>query len=835
MFGVTSSPFLLNATLKHHVEQYVDKEPEFVRRLTDGTYVDDVNVGGKTDDDVYMLYLNSKLRLADAGFNLRKFVTNSPDLHRRIQRSEASLAAANGDTLIPSDDEVTFSESSLDTMRQTGDNHKVLGVEWNYVQDTLVYNMISVASIAEKMVPSKRNIAGMAARFFDPLGFLAPVVLQFKLLFRDMCQEQMAWDDVISEPLRQRWEKLVKSLRYGPAIEMPRCVTTSTGSAENKTFCLRGFGDAANNAYGAVIYLCVSDSAGREVKFLASKTKVAPTTAVSIPRLELLAAVLLAQLMVIVIEALRNDVSIADVLCYTDSRVVWHWITEEGREWKQFVRNRVQEIRSAVHESSWRHCPGRDNPADIASRGCTLSELASSAKWKEGPEWLKHSDGNDMAADAMPDSMPDACREEMTAKERQVVDSAATLTATQTSTGIGELIASTRYSNYGKLLSVTAHVLKATQRFKMTRRERDANDARVTADDISSAEKLWIQDVQDTLPAKKQYSSWSSEFGLYNDDDGLIRCGGRLQNSELPVPAKHPYLLNKEHHVTKLIVEACHRQVLHSGVKATLTELRAQFWIVKGRQFVRRVIHSCVKCRRVDGKAYTGPQQPPLPSFRVQESQPFANSGVDYAGPLFVGADKVWICLFTCCVTRAVHLELVTDLSTSAFLLAFRRFTAKRGPPTMMLSDNATTFKAAAEKLTRVHWKFNVEKAPWWGGIFERLIKSMKSSLKKVLGNARLSMDELTTVVAEVERTLNSRPLTYVSSEDLDEPLTPSHLLCGRRLGGVADNIIQADLEYDLTPGDAHRRLQHLNSIMSHFWNRWRREYLTELRNVHRT
>lgn len=345
------------------------------------------------------------------------------------------------------------------------------------------------------------------------------------------------------------------------------------------------------------------------------------------------------------------------------------------------------------------------------------------------------------------------------------------------------------------------------------------------------------------------------QFGLYSDEDGLLRCRGRLGNTDLPYSTKHPILLNTKHHVTELIVRQCHLSVKHGGVKETLTELRSSYWIIRGRNFVRKLLRQCVACRRFTAKPYLTPLSPPLPEDRVKEAPPFSFTGVDFAGPLYIRGNekKVWLCLYTCGATRAVHLELVPGLSAETFILCFRRFVARRGLSQRMVSDNAKTFKLAKKVIERtlgdpivkkfftnlqLNWSFNLEKAPWQGGFFERLIQSAKRCLKRTIGNAKLSYEELSTVVTEVELILNSRPLTYVSTEDLEEPLTPSHLITGRRLlsfPGVGNKCIE-DPDYQVvarSPAELSRRMLHLNRIIDHFWTRWRKEYLTELREVH--
>ena len=298
---------------------------------------------------------------------------------------------------------------------------------------------------------------------------------------------------------------------------------------------------------------------------------------------------------------------------------------------------------------------------------------------------------------------------------------------------------------------------------------------------------------------------------------------------------------------------------MHNGVKATLTELRARFWIVRGRQFVRKLLHQCVTCRKLEGRPYKAPPPPPLPEIRVKETAPFSCIGLDFAGPLYVKSLgkqlhelKVWICLYTCCVTRAIHLDVVPNLTAPAFLRSFRRFTARRGNPSVIVSDNGSTFKPASKQIValmndpsvqqylateRMQWKFDLQKAPWWGGIFERLVKSVKRCLRKTIGGAKLTYEELLTVVIEAEMILNSRPLSYVSTEDLEEPLTPSHLLCGRRLLSLPDDNTSDSPDFDpeITQGELNKRMHHLSNVMNHFWRRWRNEYLLELRNSHRS
>lgn len=236
-----------------------------------------------------------------------------------------------------------------------------------------------------------------------------------------------------------------------------------------------------------------------------------------------------------------------------------------------------------------------------------------------------------------------------------------------------------------------------------------------------------------------------------------------------------------------------------------------------------------------------------MPDFHVRQAPAFSKVGVDFAGPFYIratagGMNKAYIALFSCCVTRAIHLELVEDLSAEAFRQALRR----KGTPTLIVSDNAKTFQATEKALNnlfkhpevaseldrkRIEWRYNLERAPWWGGFFERMVGSVKACLRKVLGNARLSFDELLTALVEVEGTLNSRPLTYEYDEVGHEVLTPSHLVYGRRIQSMPDEIAEEPKENE---SSCYERFRYLTERLTHFWKRCRNEYLVNLREFHR-
>jgi hypothetical protein len=366
-----------------------------------------------------------------------------------------------------------------------------------------------------------------------------------------------------------------------------------------------------------------------------------------------------------------------------------------------------------------------------------------------------------------------------------------------------------KFGSLRKLLRVTAYVSRFTANCKSEKSARRLEH--LTVEEISKAEQMWINSCQNcaytseiqNLRSKESRLPLVKQLRLFLDNTGAIRCGGRIHNAPLAEVTKFPYLLPQNHHFTKLVLLDAHERLLHSGPSSTVTYIRQKFWVPAIRQRVRNMLRKCIVCRKVSGKPYAAPDPPPLPEVRVQDSQPFAVTGVDFSGCLYVRGkhgeeSKAYICLFTCATTRAVHLELVTDLSVESFMQAFRRFCSRKSVPRIMVSDNATTYLSAAKQIHSLYssravheeletkgteWRFIPKRAPWYGGWWERLIGLTKTAVRKVLGRSYVTFQSLATVVTEIEALLNDRPLTYVTSGELElEPLTPSHLLYGRRI-----------------------------------------------------
>ena len=466
----------------------------------------------------------------------------------------------------------------------------------------------------------------MVSSFYDPLGLVTPVTIRFKMFMQELCKAVADWDQLLTGDTLQKWQCLATELQEGWVITIPRCLSHDSTTEEETSYELWGFCDASLRAYAAVIYLSVKTSAGESLLFVTSKARVAPTQTQTIPRLELLSALLLARLITTVSQGLSSQLTLGPPRCFTDSTVALFWIRGHNKEWKQFVQNRVIEIRQLVSPEYWSHCCGQTNPADIPSRGLAVKEMATNELWWNGPASLEKNTYEEL-------TMPVECAVEMMTEDRVTHN----LFASNSTSGKGlqQVIVCENYSTLTRLLRVTAYVI----RFVKILKSRVGSISTLQSptlgpEEIAEAERLWILEAQSQLAQEGHFNEWMRQYKLFEDEKGILRCGGRLRNAALQYNTRYPIILSKQHHLAVLVVRQAHERVLHNGVKDTLTEVRAKYWIVKGRSVVRSTIHRCALCKKFEGRSYRLPPSPPLPKFRVSEAAPFSSTGVDFCWTL---------------------------------------------------------------------------------------------------------------------------------------------------------------------------------------------------------
>ncbi|XP_069139220.1 uncharacterized protein [Argopecten irradians] len=479
-----------------------------------------------------------------------------------------------------------------------------------------------------------------------------------------------------------------------------------------------------------------------------AKNQVAPIKGMTLPQLELMAAVLGAHLG----RHLLDELELERVVYWSDSQIVIHWLSSEKQQ-NKFIKNRRKEINDLTGSKHWRYVPTHSNPADLQTRGISAKEFEDNTLWFHGPPWITQPQSwpvwkecDTTVLSAIENTETENCSE--TAKDKRM----------EPTSNVMDIVQIERFNSYQKLLRVTAYVIRFVDNL---RKREDRNQGKLTAGELQRAANMWIRDIQhniystelECLRSRTQHHL-IRQLKLYIDPGNMLRCGGRINNAPIPTDAKFPLLLPGKHKFTHLLIQDTHQRNCHAGTGTVVTLLRQRVWIPAARQIVRSVLRKCVSCKKVSGKPYLAPAPPPLPKDRMLDSEPFSVTGVDFTGELHVksanGRDKkVYICLFTCANTRAVHLEIVPDLTEESFLRAFRRFISRKSLPKIMMSDNATTFVSAAENIRRLSqsvavtdtlcqagtvWKFIPKRAPWYGGYWERLTGITKDCIKKVLG-----------------------------------------------------------------------------------------------------
>lgn len=774
-FGVSSSPFLAIRTLQQLAQDERIRYPKAAEILLQHVYVDDLMSGANSIIEARAIRDEVIALLKRGGFAIRQWAS---DDERVINDLDSKAVHKNF---------VADADRSL----------KTLGVSWRAPDDKIYYTT-RLIDCSKKW--TKRNILSEIAKIFDPLGLLGPTILYAKRIMQDLWRSGLQWDESVSQGIHTEWSIFVEQMKTLEKISFERKVLID-GYREVQ---IHGFCDASERGYGACIYVRSRDDTQTTfVRLLCSKSRVSPLKIVSIPRLELCGALLLARLFHEVKDAI--GITTNKPVFWCDSTVALHWINTSPHLLKTFVANRVTEIQRLTCMGSWRHVRSEDNPADALSRGQTPQALSSNALWFAGPRWLGEEEDiwpvSVLAAIELPELRPSM--------------SLAII--------IGEIDITKKYSSHVKLVRIVAYCLRFLRQSQrggpLTAAELDRSETRI----LRMVQVAHFTEIIETMKGDKRTNPGRiANLSPFLDNDGLIRLGGRLQNSELSFQQKHPILLPRCHQLTDNIICEMHERHHHAGIKATLYNIRQKFWILDGHNQVRKIVRNCVRCFRYRAKTIQY-KMGNLPIARVRESVPFLHTGIDFAGPFYIkerkyrnrNRIKVYVCIFVCMSIKAIHLELVSDLTSDGFIAALRRFTARRGLPVHIYSDNGTNFVGANNQLKELHalfnsdehkdatnrfasenrivWHFIPPAAPHYGGLWESAVRMFKHHFKRVIGDSLFTFEELNTFVIEVEGVLNSRPITNISPDPNNLlVLTPAHYMIGRPLIALPERDISS-------------------------------------------
>ncbi|XP_063363671.1 uncharacterized protein LOC134652418 [Cydia amplana] len=817
-FGTASAPYLAVKTLQQLAIDEGDEFPAASKMIKEDFYVDDLMSGCDTIEQA--IEANNQLQevMRKGGFQLKKWSSNSVEFMRSLKPEDRS---ANAHLDLNMDGTI-----------------KALGVQWNMGTDQFEYNL-NLPEVNNHI--SKRTILSDIQKLFDPLGWISPCVLMAKILIQKLWLAKVNWDEEVSQPLKDEWLQLRADLRHVNEIRVDRWLDTL--STEGTNIQIHGFSDASISAYGAAVYIRVEKADGTvKTRLIASRTRVSPVKTVSLPRLELCGAVVLAKLLGQVSHAMRIPAS--QIFAWTDSSIVISWIFGEPQRWKTFVANRVVEITNNVSQNQWHHVTSEDNPADIASRGMYLSELKASKLWWEGPEWLTRKE--------IEYRRPNVVSTDI--ERKNVIQTNLNVYGSEMERNLTDQFK--EFDNLQELIKTITYCRKFLNMKKLK-----IDNFNLTTHDLDHTLQICVQLVQkeefgeeiDRLTTNKQVHKRSNIKSLNPYlEEGLLRVGGRLRLANINNEEKHPLILGNRNNLTPLIIADAHLKTLHGGITLTMSYLRSRFWIIKSKNLVRAHVNKCLVCVRQN--AAPKPQlMGDLPRERVTPARPFLHSGVDFAGPFTTlmskgrGAKttKTYVAIFICLSVKCIHLELVSDLTSEAFIAAFKRFVARRGRCNHLWSDQGRNFVGANKELINAwkeaqleftgeisdslakdgtQWHFIPAYSPNFGGLWEAGVKSLKHHLKRII-TSHLTFEEFNTVLCEIEACLNSRPLCPIDNDDTDsiEPLTPGHFL----IGEAPINVPSPDLK-DVRMSSLSR-WQHTQKLVRDLWCRWQQEYLSRL------
>ncbi|XP_026736747.1 uncharacterized protein LOC113500239 [Trichoplusia ni] len=857
IFGASSSPstaiYVKNLNAKEHEATH----PEAAAAIIEKHYVDDYLDSFRSLEDAVRIAKGVRDIHAKACFELKQWKSNSTLLLQELGEEE-----------LIEDMELYKTEEKTE---------RVLGVIWKLNTDELTFNLNLArvpTTLLEGETPTKREALRIVMSLFDPLGFASPVTIRAKQLLQEVWRRGTAWDDPIDEDLAEQWTTWLTHLQKLRDVKIPRRYLNYSDAASIQ---LHIFTDASESAYSAVLYWRTKTPDGEvKLSLIVAKAKVAPLKLTSIPRLELQAAVMGTRLADSVIEEHERKPDCK--VFWTDSKTVLTWIRTGSRTYKPYVAHRLAAIEESTKVNEWRWVPTKLNVADDATRDVPLT-FDKDHRWYKGPDFLYEEE------DQWPVETDTKKIEDTSGEEK--VNHVANKRELRLTEGLPE---ASRFSNWHRLRYTTARVLlfielcrrnKESVNYRRTKKNKEqdpnwnkiarktssTNETQkktttkinrkflpVSAENLKQAEELLMRASQEESFAEEIANLRSGkpvnkESRLHQLSvtcvDGALRLRSRIKAVKyMPEDFKSPMIIDGDHPIVKTWIRAIHQQLHHAGVEATVNECRQQYWVLRLRPTTRSVLRQCLFCRMKTGTP-PHPRTGDLPQCRLaHHKRPFTYTGVDYFGPLSVTVgrtrQKRYVAIFTCLTTRAIHLEIAGSLSTDSAVMAVRRMISRRGCPTEIWSDNGTNLKGAEKELRQqideataeeaakrtIAWRFIPPGAPFMGGAWERMVRSVKTALAATLHERHPTEEVLSTLLAEVEYTVNSRPLTHVSVSPEDpEALTPNHFL----LGGQGRVPLPGSFtDKDVASRSSWRAAQRLADL---FWTRWVREYLPELQH----
>ncbi|XP_062557227.1 uncharacterized protein LOC134222098 [Armigeres subalbatus] len=813
-FGACCSPscaqYIKNINAERHAGEY-SKAAVVIQKKH---YVDDMLVSLESEEEAVRIAKEVQYVHHRGGFEIRNWVCNSQEVLRVLNEQGAN-------------------EKDLDLSPEFN-TEKVLDTS-----DTFTYkvgwNRYDRGLLEGYKRPTKREALRVLMSIFDPLGLISHYLMFLKALLQEVWRSGVQWDEEISDSAFRKWQQWLKFLPLVEQIQVPRCYRIVSQALEEEIE-LHIFTDASESGMAAVAFLRFIKNVNVHCSIVAAKTRVAPLKFVSIPRLELQAAVVGARLASAVTDALSYNIS--RKFFWTDSRDVLCWLNSDHR----------REILDLSEINEWRWVPSKKNVADDGTKWTTFPDLTPTSRWFIGADflWLREEDWPQQPSKS-------------SSTENELRSNLLGLHVC-----FEPIIDSSKFSSWKRLLYITAFVIRFPDNCRRKLRRESITTGAPTTDELILAESYLLRSAQrDGYPdetavlAKAQQKSnslitipkQSSLFQLspWLDSRGVMRMRTRVAACQYATEdAKKPVILPRDHPTTNLIIAHYHQRYHHQNHESVVNELRQKFNIPHIRAAYAKVRKSCQRCKN-DHAEPRPPMMADLPPARLAVySPPFTHTGLDFFGPYEVSVgrrrEKRWGMLATCLTVRAIHIEIVHSLSTDSCIMAIRNFIARRGIPRVIYSDRGTNFIGASRRMEEAAatvnldevmkefvtvdttWSFNPPLAPHMGGSWERLIGSVKRNLQTINPSRNPTDEVLRNLMAEVENVINSRPLTHIPIDDDCAPaLTPNHFLLGSSNGIKPFSILDDS-------NDALRQNILASQVLANgFWRRWLSDYLPEI------
>ncbi|XP_054087075.1 uncharacterized protein LOC128921986 [Zeugodacus cucurbitae] len=817
-FGATCSPSCAQYVKNKNGEEFKQEYPNASKCIIENHYVDDMLVSVDTEEEAIRLAQDVRHIHSLGGFHIRNFLSNSSRVLTTLNEHPLDALSLDLNNELPTE--------------------KVLGMWWITSSDHFAFRVSAKYRNSDIFLcqrrPTKREVLSLVMTIYDPLGLIGFYVTYAKVILQGIWRAGCDWDVPIPDDQFTKWLKWIKFIPKIESLRIPRCYMRTTIDGVPQ-ITLHTFVDASESSYAAVCYLRYSYGDTINCTMVASKTRVAPLKLVSIPRLELKAALLGARLAKHVIES--HSIHIDKRVFWSDSRTVLAWLQSDHRRYKQFVAFRVSEILELTDVKEWHWVPTGENVADEATKWNGDPDFSNDSRWFKGPPFLYLSHEKRFMSDEAQCVSTEELRPQFTGIHNSTLEQ------------LEVVPEPSRFSTWNRLLRGTAMTMYCSRIWLSVIRDNQFIGDAPNSEDFRKAERcLWrkvqhdsFKDSIKSLESGKVIDKSSNIFKLspYLDDYGVLRINGRVKIHGRP----DQVLLPSDHHVTHLIINYFHIKYHHGSLETVINEIRQFYWIIKLRTLANKIRRNCQYCKNKSSQPRP-PMMACLPPARTSAfSRPFSYVGVDYFGPLLVtvkrSTEKRYGVLFTCLTTRAVHIEIAYSLSTDSCILAIRNFMARRGSPLEIWSDNGTNFKGAERELksafelldknlltktftsAATNWRFIPPASPHMGGAWERLVRSVKQILKQILTTNRPSDELLRAVLMEVEMTINSRPLTYIPIDhEEEEALTPNHFLLGSSSGvkPIAEPVTETTL--------MRRNWRTSQQLADAFWRRWILEYL---------